>query len=249
MLSPISITELYDYENYIELKSKLNHHIVYGLYPEIVSYPQQAEKNLMNLTSSYLYKDIFEWQKIRKPEVIQKLLKALALQVGSELSYNELSGLLGISKDTVASYIQLLEQAFVIYRLSSFSKNLRTELRHKNKVYFWDNGIRNALIDNFNPIENRTDKGALWENFVITEIIKRNLNQDLNARYYFWRTTRQQEVDFIMEQNQQMQAFEIKWNTTKKAKIPKPFKDHYPEAQIHIIRPDNFLEFILNSGS
>lgn len=246
MLSPISIQELYDDEGYIPLTSKLKHHIVYGLYPEIVTKPQMAKQNLLNLTSSYLYKDIFEWQKIRKPEVIQKLLKALALQIGSEISYNELSSLLGISKDTIATYIQLLEQAFVIYRLPSFSRNLRTELRHKSKIYFWDTGVRNALINNFNPIDDRTDKGALWENFVISEIRKNNLNIDQSANYYFWRTVRQQEVDFIVEKNMNIYALEIKWNLSKKVRIPKPFKDNYPDARIDIIRPDNFLKFILS---
>jgi len=247
MLSPISMEELYHYEGYIPLTSNLKHHIIYGLYPEIVTNPQMAEQNLLNLTSSYLYKDIFEWQKIRKPEVIQKLLKALALQIGSEISYNELSGLVGISKDTIASYIQLLEQAFVIYRIGSYSKNLRTELRHKTKVYFWDTGVRNALINNFNPIDDRPDRGALWENFVINEIIKTRLNKDQKANYYFWRTVRQQEVDFIIEQDSQLNAVEIKWNLKKKVNIPKPFLDNYSEAKIDIIRPDNFLEFILSS--
>jgi len=245
MLTPLSIGEIYESEGYIEVKSKLNHHIIFGMYPDIITNPQAAETNLLNLSSSYLYKDIFEWQRIRKPEVIQKLLKALALQIGSEISYNELSRLLGVSKDTIASYIQLLEQAFVIYRLPSFSRNLRTELRHKSKVYFWDTGVRNALINNFNPIEDRPDKGALWENFVINEIRKKNLNQDQNSNYYFWRTVRQQEVDLIMEINQKLSAFEIKWNLSKSAKIPKPFKDNYPNAETHIIRPDRFLEFIL----
>jgi len=244
-LSPFSMSELYHSDGYLNLKSNLNHHIVYGLYPEIVTNPQLAQTNLINLTSSYLYKDVFEFQKIRKPEIIIKLLKALALQIGSEVSFNELARLIGVSKDTIATYIQLLEQAFVIYRIPSFSKNLRTELRNSRKVYFWDTGIRNALINNFNPIDERPDRGALWENFVINEIIKRNQNTDKIAEYYFWRTTRQQEVDFIVDTDNSLFAYEMKWNSTKKAKFPKPFVNNYPNAKVEIIKPSNFLEFIL----
>lgn len=246
MLSPLSVHELLNIEDYLTIKSQLHHHIIYGLYPEIVSNPNHAVTNLLNLTSSYLYKDVFEFQKIRKPELINKLLKALALQIASEVSFNELARLLGVSKDTIASYIQLLEQAFVIYRLPSYSKNLRTELRHGSKVYFWDTGIRNAIINNFNPMSDRTDKGALWENFVINEFMKQNLNIDKIAKYYFWRTTRQQKIDFIMDSENSISAFEIKWNTNKKVKIPKPFVDNYPNVKVNIITPDNFLEFILS---
>ncbi len=245
MLSPLSVNELLNIDDYLTVKSKLNHHIIHGLYPEIVLDPNNAVTNLLNLTSSYLYKDVFEFQKIRKPELISKLLKALALQIGSEISFNELSRLLGASKDTIASYIQLLEQAFVIYRLPSYSKNLRTELRHSSKIYFWDTGVRNAIINNFNPMEGRSDKGALWENFVINEIMKHNLNIDKIAKYYFWRTTRQQEIDFIMDSDNIFSAFEIKWNTIKKVRIPKPFIENYPDIKVNIITPDNFLQFIL----
>jgi len=245
MLTPISVSEIINHTDYLSLKSSLKHRIVYGMYPEVVMKHEKVKKILLDLSSSYLYKDIFTWQRIRKPEIIQKLLKALALQIGSEVSYNEISNMLGISKDTVASYIQLLEQTFVIFRLSSFSRNLRTELKHKNKIYFWDTGIRNALLNNFLPFDDRQDKGSLWENYIIAERIKFNLNNNINANYYFWRTHQQQEIDFIEEIENSIRAYEIKWNANKKVRIPKKFTENYPEIPVNIINSKNFFEFLI----
>lgn len=245
MLTPISVSELINHNDYLSLKSSLKYRIVYGMYPEVIMKHENAKKILLNLSLSYLYKDVFTWQRIRKPEIIQKLLKALALQIGSEVSYNEISNMLGISKDTVASYIQLLEQAFIIFRLSSFSRNLRTELKHKNKIYFWDTGVRNALLNNFIPFDDRQDNGSLWENFIIAERIKLNLNNDINANYYFWRTHQQQEVDFIEETENTIKAYEIKWNANKKVRISKKFTENYPEISINIINSKNFFEFLI----
>jgi hypothetical protein len=244
-LTPISVSEIINHNDFLFLKSSLKYRIVYGMYPEVVMKHENAKQILTNLSSNYLYKDIFTWQRIRKPEIIQKLLKALALQIGSEVSYSEISNMLGISKDTVASYIQLLEQAFVIFRLSSFNRNLRTELKHKNKIYFWDIGIRNAILNNFLPFDDRTDKGAMWENFVIAERIKLNLNKDIKANYYFWRTHQQQEIDFIEETENETCSFEIKWNADKKVRIPKKFTENYPDIPVKIINSKNFFEILV----
>ncbi len=245
MLTPISVSEIINYHDYLFLKSSLKYRVIYGMYPDVVMNHKNAKKILLNLSTSYLYKDVFTWQGIRKPEVIQKLLKALALQIGSEVSYNEISNTLGISKDTVASYIQLLEQTFVIFRLSSFSRNIRTELKHKSKIYFWDTGVRNALLNNFLPLDDRPDKGVLWENFIIAERIKLNLNNDINANYYFWRTHQQQEIDFIEEVENTINAYEIKWNANKKVRIPKKFTENYPEISVNIIDSKNFFEYLI----
>lgn len=243
-LYPISWIELVNHTNFIDALSQLNQRIIYGMYPEVITNGGNEKETLLNLTESYLYKDIIAFQKIRKPEFVQKLLQALAFQIGREVSYNELSNLLQIDRKTIIHYIDLLEKAYVIFRLPSFSRNLRTELSKKIKIFFYDTGIRNALIEDFKPVNLRNDIGALWENFVIAERIKSN---HYNLRYcknYFWRTHQKQEIDYIEESDGFLNAYEIKWNPHAKVKIPKTFKESYPNSDIMVITPENFTKII-----
>lgn len=243
-LYPLSMSELAQESSIHEQQRLLPQRLVYGLYPEVVTAPDVAKRTLMTLTESYLYKDLLSYKGIRKPEIIQKLVLALALQIGSEVSYNELSNLLGIDRETVENYIDLLEKCYVIFRLNSFSGNLRTEIKKGKKIYFYDNGIRNAIISNFAPLEKRTDNGALWENFVISERVKHNAYSESYARLYFWRTQTQSEVDLIEIEDGQMSAYEFKWNTKKKPKVPSSFSNTYPDTQYNVITPDNFWTFV-----
>ncbi len=241
---PFSTAEMVQHTNLLTEKRLLEHRLIYGLYPDVVNNQGNEREILNNIVSSYLYKDIFAFQDIRKPEIIDKLLRALALQVGSEVSFNELSKLLGIDVLTVQRYINLLEKAYIIFHLKSFSRNLRNELKKSNKIYFYDNGVRNALISNFNPVQLRDDIGNLWENFMISERIKYN-NYSLNyCNTYFWRTTQQQEVDYLEEKDGQLYAFEFKWNANKTAKLTRTFSENYPNTLFQVINPENYIEFI-----
>lgn len=190
--------------------------LIYGAYPEIVCHPEHAQMLLMNLVNSYLYKDILEYKGIKKPDILRKLTIALSLQVGSEVSYNELSNMLGVDKETIENYISLLEKCFVVFRLDSYSRNIRNELKKSKKIYFYDNGVRNAVINNFSPIEMRNDVGLLWENLMIVERIKRNAYSNSYVQSYFWRTQRQQEIDLIEVVDGRLHAFEFKWKSEKK---------------------------------
>lgn len=242
-LLPISWQELQNQVGFLSATQQLENRIIYGMYPSVLNSLGNEEMVLNELTSAYLYKDILALSGIQKPEVLENLVRALALQCGSEVSLNELASLLNIDKNTVSTYIRLLEQAFVVFRLPSYSTNQRTEIRHGNKVYFYDNGIRNAVIKNFNPLSLRQDVGALWENFMISERVK-FLNNNLNhTNSYFWRTTAQQEVDYIEERGGHLSAFELKWKTRKKMRQPKAFATKY-DAQFKLITPDNFWEFL-----
>jgi len=243
-LFPLSFKEMVEHTNFIEEKRMLSHRLVFGYYPEQVLNPHDGEEILKMIADSYLYKDIFALSNLRKPDQIFKLLQALSYQVGSEVSYNELGTISGLDNQTVEKYITLLEQAFIIYRVGSFSRNLRNELKKAKKIYFIDNGIRNSVINNFLPIESRTDVGALWENFLMGERLKRNLLAGNRNPGYFWRTHAQQEIDYIEVDSQKIYAWEFKWNPKAKAKIPKTFMESYPEAEIKIIHRDNFEEFI-----
>ncbi|MCF8227693.1 MAG: ATP-binding protein [Bacteroidales bacterium] len=244
-LFPISLKEvLQKHDSMLDLSAMIEQRIIYGMYPDVVENMPDARQILENLTSSYLYKDIFEWQQIRKPDLIVKLLKAIALQTGNEVSYHELASLLGVAKETVISYINLLEQTFVIFRLGAFSRNLRTELKKKQKIYFWDTGVRNALINNFNPLTERQDTGAIWENFMISERMKSNEYNRHYCNSYFWRTTTQQEIDYIEEYEGQLHAYEFKWSSKKKAKIPASFKNTYDDSIFKVIGKGNFMEFV-----
>lgn len=244
-LYPMSTEELMHDKGLLYVKQTLDSRLLYGSYPDVLNNPDNAKEILMNLASSYLYKDILEHEGIRRPELINKLLIALALQVGSEVSYNELAKTIGTDNKTIERYIDMLEKCFVIFRLSAFSRNLRTELRKSKKIYFYDNGIRNAIIQNFAPLAMRQDVGALWENFFISERIKHNHYNGSYAQSYFWRTTRQQEVDYIEIENGEISAFEMKWNPNKKGTLlPKTFEETYSPKQSIVVTPENFYEWV-----
>ncbi len=200
---------------------------------------------MRNLAGSYLYKDILSFGLIKKPVVLDKLLKALALQVGSQVSYNELSQLVGVDKETVERYIDLLEKAFIIFKLPALSRNVRNEIKKSKKIYFFDNGIRNALIGDFRPFDLRTDKGALWENFIISEKIKHLHYNDFYGHYYFWRTTQQQEIDFVEEKDGEFTEFKFKTNISKKPRVPTTFSKAYPMKKFNVVTPENIEEFLL----
>ncbi len=243
-LYPFSFSELKENFGYLDVNRLLEERIIFGMYPEIVLKSDEKKSLLKNLASSYLFKDILNYQGIRKPEILEKLLTALALQIGSQVSYNELSNMLKINKDTITKYIDLLEKAYVIFRLPPFSRNLRSELSKMRKIYFYDTGIRNALISNFNLLEIRQDTGALWENFLISERIKNNSLNDSDIRTYFWRTQQQQEIDFIEEYDERIFAYEFKWNPNSRKIIPKTFANNYPSAKTQIIDKENFNDFL-----
>ncbi len=243
-LFPLSLSELMQHTSPREEKRLLEQRMIYGLYPEVVTTPGDAKRILVNLTNNYLYRDLLEYRGVKKPEVLQKLVRALALQIGSEVSYNELSRTVGVDKATVESYIDLLEKCFVVFRLPAYSSNLRSEIKRGRKIYFYDNGIRNALLSNFVPLDLRDDVGMLWENMMVSERIKRNSYSRSYAQMYFWRTQQQQEVDLIEEQDGRLTAFEFKWNSQKKAKLPKSFIDNYPNTDFKVITPDNYVEFV-----
>ncbi len=244
-LFPLSFKEMVNHHGLLNEKRLLKTRLVYGYYPGIITSPGNEVILLKNLAGSYLFKDILSFGKIQKPIILDKLLKALALQIGSEVSYNELAQTVGADKDTVEKYIDLLEKAFIIYRLNAFSRNVRNEIKKGKKVYFYDNGIRNALIGNFQPFDNRPDKGALWENFIISERIKHLSYSDFYGSYYFWRTTQQQEIDFVEEKDGRLSAYEFKINPNKKVRISSTFTNAYDIEQVNIISPENIEEFLI----
>lgn len=243
-LFPISWEEFEGHVGYVEAAAQLEERLIFGMYPDVINNRADARDVLKQLTSSYLYKDILALTGIKKPDLLDKLLKALALQMGSEVSYNELSKLLEIDKATVSKYIDLLEKTFIVFRLNSFSRNQRNEIKNNRKIYFYDNGIRNMIIKNLNPLEIRNDKGALWENFLISERIKMQTYYQVYANNYFWRTVQKQEIDFIEESNGNILAVEFKWNSRGKNKIPTSFIETY-KAVGKTIDKENFREFVL----
>mgnify|MGYP003289094659 CR=1 FL=1 len=243
-LYPLSIAELSTHSSAREENRLLEQRLIYGCYPEIVTHPDQAKRLLTAIANNYLYKDLLTYNGIRKPEILGRLLQALAMQLGEQVSYNELSRLIGVDRATIETYIDLLEKCFVIFRLPSYSGNLRTELRHNRKIYFYDNGVRNAIISNFAPLALRTDTGALWENLMLSERIKNNTYSGKFAQIYFWRTQAQSEIDFIEIEDGIMSAFEFKFNPKKTPNAPKAFKDTYPDASFEVITPDNYSSFV-----
>ncbi len=244
MLLPFSVEEMIRHSSLLEEKRLLEQRMIFGMYPEVVKQPFKARAILRELSESYLYKDIFTFQDIRKPEVVHKLLQALSLQVGSEVSFHELARLSGSDQATVQRYLDLLEKAFVIFRLPAFSRNLRTELRKSRKFYFYDNGIRNALINQYQPLATRTDLGALWENFLVSERTKYLAYHKLHPNQYFWRTVKQQEIDYLEDEDGKILAVEFKWNPNAKPRFPKPFTEAYKGVETKVISPDNYLDFI-----
>lgn len=242
-LYPISWNEFETSVGYLKAQQQLELRIVYGMYPEVINNFGDEKEILKQLTDSYLYKDILNYGGIRKPELLEKLLRALAFQIGSEVSFNELAQLLGIDKKTVSNYIDLLCQAYVIFKLPSFSKNLRNEIKTNQKIYFYDTGVRNMIIGDLNPLEVRQDKGNLWENFLIAERFKHNEYTSSLSKSYFWRTVQQQEIDYVAEEAGTVSGFEIKWNPKSKVKIPKTFLETY-NTEVHVINSENFREFL-----
>lgn len=246
-LFPFSTNELVNHTSMLEEMRLLKNRLVYGFYPDVVNNPGEEKEILTNIVNSYLYKDVFEFQDIRKSSVIEKLVQALALQIGSEVSFNELGNLLGIDTVTVQRYVDLLEKAYVIFHIRSFSRNVRNELKKSIKIYFYDNGVRNSVISNFSPVELRSDIGALWENFLISERIKNNAYHNKHAKYYFWRTTQKQEIDFIEEAEQNLFAYEFKYNPKKaNSKCPLTFSNNYPNVPFDVITSENYMDFVVN---
>ncbi|WP_310589330.1 ATP-binding protein [Dyadobacter sp. CY327] len=242
---PISFGEMVNHHGLLEEKRLLPQRLVYGYYPDIVNHPGSEKETLKQLTDSYLYKDILMWENIQKPEKLMRLLQALAFQVGSQVSFNELGQICGLDNKTVEKYINLLEQVFVIFRLGTFNRNLRNELKNSRKIYFYDNGIRNALIANFTQPELRTDIGALWENFIISERMKFINYQGIWANTYYWRTKDQTEIDYLEESDGKLNAYEFKWNSKAKSHFSKVFSNAYPDSTFKVIHKDNFDEFLL----
>lgn len=243
-LYPFSFGEMVKEHGYLKERRLLEHRLIYGYYPEIALNIGNETKRLKSLANSYLYKDLLMLDFIKKPILLEKILKALALQLGNEVSYNELSKLVGCDKQTVEKYIDLLEKAYIIFKLTGFGRNLRTEIRKSKKIYFYDNGIRNAILGNFQSTESRTDLGALWENFLISERAKIVAYREMDLKSYFWRTAQQQEIDYIEVEQDKIRAFEFKWNTRKKFNPSKTFTRAYPEASFQVITPENFYDFI-----
>lgn len=244
-LYPISTRELLNDGGLLAVRQSLEARLIYGSYPDIVNHTEEAKELIMNIANSYLYKDLLALEDIRRPALLEKLLIALALQVGSEVSYNELAQTVGSDSKTVEKYIDLLEKCYIVFRLNAFNRNLRNELKKSKKVYFYDNGIRNAVIQNFAPLALRNDTGALWENFFISERIKANEYAGRYARSYFWRTTDQQEIDYIEEADGEFTAFEMKWNPRRQTvSLPAIFQKTYQVKQTAIVTPENYIEWL-----
>ncbi len=243
-LYPLSFQEMLEHHGWLEEKKLLEQRLVYGSYPDIVATTNNPGELLSLLAGSYLYKDIFKFKDLRRPELLETLLQALALQMGSQVSYNELGKSIGADSETVQRYIDLLEKTFVIFRLRSFSRNLRNELKKSRKIYFYDNGIRNALINNYSPIEMRNDKGVLWENYLVNERLKLLTYSRISSNRYFWRTQQQQEIDYIEERDGLLHAYEFKWKAKPGLRVPPIFSKAYPEHTFRTVTSSDFDSFL-----
>lgn len=244
-LYPISYGEMVVHHGLLEEKRLLTHRLVFGYYPDVINNAGKEKEILKQLSDSYLFKDILMWEQVKKPDKLVKLLQAIAFKIGSQVSYNELGQICGLDSKTVEKYIILLEQCYVIFRLGSFSRNLRNELKNSRKIYFYDNGIRNSLIADFSLPELRQDIGMLWENFVIAERQKKAEYAGLWRNKWFWRTKEQKEIDYIEEGDGQVEAYEIKWNPKSAVKKVNRFLEAYPGSKFTIIHPDNMDDFLL----
>lgn len=245
-LYPISTAELMASNGLLGVKQTLEQRLVYGSYPDILNHADDAKELLMNLAGSYLYKDLLTLESVRRPVLLGKLLTALALQVCSEVSYNELAQTVGTDNKTIEKYIDLLEKCYIVFRLNGFNRNLRTELKKSKKIYFFDNGIRNAILQNFAPLSLRQDAGALWENFIISERIKRNHYLGRYVNSYFWRTTQQQEIDYVEECDGQFSIFEMKWNPRRaNTQFPSSFLTAYDVKEKAVVTPENWIEWVV----
>lgn len=243
---PFAQMEFNDLENYKQTTERLEQRLLFGGYPELEQYKdwQEKEEYLSELRNSYLLKDILAFSGIKHSQKIYDLLRLIAYQIGKEVSLSELGNQLQMSKNTVEKYLDLLTKVFVVFRVDGFSRNLRKEITKTSRWYFYDNGIRNTLIDNFNRLHQRTDVGDLWENYLVSERVKKQHYHKIQSNNYFWRTYDQQELDWLEERNDRLHAYEFKWNPKAKAKKPTAFGKAYPEATFEIISPSNYLDFI-----
>ena len=245
LLFPIAQLELKEHFNPFDLKNLLPDFLIYGSYPEVVATENKKEKIeiLSEISGSYLMKDLLELNGIKSSQKLIMILRLLAFQIGSEVSLNEIAQKVGLDYKTVGRYIDLLEKTFILYRLSGYSRNLRNEMTKKQKYFFYDTGIRNALIANFNPIELRNDVGQLWENFLFIERLKKQSYTGIYSNNYFWRTWSQDEIDFIEEREGNLYAYEFKW-AAKTTKPPRLWQKTYPDSSFQVITPENYLDFI-----
>ena len=243
-LYPFSFTEMYADMTSFQMEQKLPFHLIYGCYPDVFNNQGDAEIILRNLSGQYLYQDVLVWKDIRKPAFLDSLLRLLAYQVGSQVSYHELANSLKIKSETVETYIDILEKAFVVFRLPAFSKNPRKEVTKSNKIFFWDNGIRNAVIDDYRPLSQRDDAGLLWENFAISERLKIHAHLNRRTRSFFWRNYNGSEVNYIEEKHGKVSAFEMKWNPKKGSQVSRAFTNKYQYATTAVIGPQNIIEFL-----
>jgi uncharacterized protein len=248
MLYPLSFSEMVNHHGLLEEKRLIEHRLIYGYYPEIVTKPGEEKELLKSLSESYLYKDLLMLEQIKKPTTLEKLLKALAVQVGSEVRYTEIARTIDSDPKTVERYIDLLEKTFVVFRLPGFNRNVRNEIKNGKKIYFYDCGIRNAILNDFKLLNSRTDVGALWENYFLSERMKFLRYNNLDVKQYFWRTTQQQEIDLIEENenSEQFSAYEIKWSDKKKARFPQTFTDNYSNTKTFVITTKNVEDFLLS---
>ncbi|NUM72357.1 MAG: DUF4143 domain-containing protein, partial [Ignavibacteriaceae bacterium] len=243
-LYPLMFSELIDHHGFINEKKSMEDRLIFGSYPEVVTNQEERKVLITSLAGSHLYKDVLMVDRIRNSVLIDDLLRALALQTGSEVSSTELSRLTGADRGTIDKYLRILEEAFIIFRLRGFSRNVRTELRKAKKYYFWDNGIRNALIGNFNPLSARTDTGALWENYIISERMKLLRTNRDDVFTWFWRTTQQQEIDLLEERQGRFSPIEIKYNPKQKGLISKTFTENYDVSQTFVVNSGNYEAFL-----
>jgi len=243
-LYPLALTEVLDTQNMLEIQRKFEEIMRFGLYPNAyLSNETESKFFLKELTQSYLYKDIFEFQQLKRPEILDQLVQLLAFQIGQEISYHELATQLRVDQTVIQRYISLLESAFIVFRLGSYSTNLRKEVIRSKKIYFWDLGVRNMMVQNFNNMQTRTDVGQLWENFCVVERLKKLEYTQSFSKQYFWRQYNGGEVDYLEHEEQVLQGFEFKWGD-KKLKIPAYFKENYPETKIELINPDNLFDWV-----
>lgn len=243
-LLPFSFSELAEHYGKLKEKRLIPHRLIWGSYPEVVIKEGQQREILRLLADSYLYRDLLLLDQIKKATLLEKITRALAFQVGREVSFTELGRLVGCDKETAEKYVTLLEKAFIVFRLPALKRNLRNEIKNNVKIYFYDNGILNSIIGNYNPIQSRSDAGFLWENYVIAERRKFILFNLKQMNSYFWRTTLQSEIDYVEEEGGSFGAYEIKWNSQKKYKFPMPFLENYPLRENKIINPDSFADWI-----
>ncbi len=242
-LWPVSWQEWQEHIGFVKAEQDMENRLVFGFYPDVLNHPKEPGMVLRELTENYLYKDVLIYGGLKKPGVIQKLLQAVAWQVGSEVSFRELGEIVGIDPKTVEKYLGILEKAFVIFRLNSFSRNIRNEIKANCKIYFYDNGIRNAIIGQLQPLPLRQDTGQLWENFLINERLKYLSYSESFVNCFFWRTTQQQEVDYVEERDGKIFGYEFKWSERRKVRFPKTFTETY-KAETSVVSRHNFRDFI-----